>query len=90
MITQSRCERTTASRSGRPRLLLQAVAALALVAALPTSAAAQVARLPIFDAHVHFSHDAVEVLPVPEAIALLRKSGVRGALESGIRASPGP
>lgn len=39
-------------------------------------------ELPIFDAHVHFSHDAVEVLPVPEALALLRNSGVRGALVS--------
>jgi hypothetical protein len=31
---------------------------------------------------VHFSHDAVDVLPVQEAVALLRKSGVRGALVS--------
>jgi hypothetical protein len=46
------------------------------------SATAYAADLPIFDAHVHFSHDAVDVLPVPEAVALLRKSGVRGALVS--------
>lgn len=46
------------------------------------SAAAHAADLPIFDAHVHFSHDAVDVLPVQEAVALLRKSGVRGALVS--------
>ena len=63
MITHSRCERTTASRSGRPRLLLQAMATLALVAALPTPAMAQVAPLPIFDAHIHYSHDAWDNLP---------------------------
>jgi hypothetical protein len=46
------------------------------------SAAVHSADLPIFDGHVHFSHDAVDVLPVQEAVALLRKSGVRGALVS--------
>jgi hypothetical protein len=40
------------------------------------------ADLPIFDAHVHYSHDAWESLPAKEAIALLRKAGVRRALVS--------
>jgi hypothetical protein len=56
--------------------------AVAMAAVLAGVASVRAADLPIFDAHVHFSHDAVEVLPVPEAIALLRKSGVRGALVS--------
>jgi hypothetical protein len=82
MITNSRCERTTASRSGRPRLLLQAMATLALVAALPTPAMAQVAPLPIFDAHVHYSHDAWDNLPPQAAIAILREAGLRRAVVS--------
>ena len=38
--------------------------------------------LPIFDAHLHYSHDAWESVPVAEVIALLRKAGVRRALVS--------
>ena len=40
------------------------------------------ADLPIFDAHIHYSHDAWEVLPPKDAIALLRKAGVKRALVS--------
>jgi len=65
----------------RLSVVLRLAAATAVVLTL-SAAPARAADLPIFDAHVHFSHDAVEVLPVPEAIALLRKSGVRGALVS--------
>jgi hypothetical protein len=43
---------------------------------------ARAADLPIFDAHVHYSHDAWENLPPPMAIDLLRKAGVRRALVS--------
>jgi hypothetical protein len=82
MITNSHCERTTASRSGRPRLLLQAVATLALVAALPPPAMAQTAPLPIFDAHIHYSHDAWDNLPPQAAIAILREAGLRRAVVS--------
>ncbi|MSQ69826.1 MAG: amidohydrolase [Betaproteobacteria bacterium] len=38
--------------------------------------------MPIFDAHLHYSHDAWERVPPKEAIALLRKAGVRRALVS--------
>ncbi len=51
-----------------------------LLAALPVLAQAQ--ALPIFDAHVHYSHDAWESVPPADAIAILRKSGVRRALVS--------
>jgi hypothetical protein len=45
-------------------------------------AGASAAELPIFDAHVHYSHDAWEVVPPRDAIAILRKAGVRRALVS--------
>ncbi len=53
-------------------------ALLALI--LPQVSAA--AELPIFDAHVHYSHDAWDNLPPKDAIAILRKSGVKRALVS--------
>lgn len=43
---------------------------------------AAAADLPIFDAHLHYSHDAWEVVPPRDAIALLRKAGLRRALVS--------
>ncbi len=39
-------------------------------------------ELPIFDAHVHYSHDAWQGLPPQAALALLRKAGVKRALVS--------
>ena len=48
------------------------------LAALSVSAA----ELPIFDAHVHYSHDAVELTPPKQAAAILRKAGVKSALVS--------
>jgi hypothetical protein len=52
----------------------------ALFAACTLTATAQ--SLPIFDAHLHYSHDAWEVVPVPDVIAILRKAGVKRALVS--------
>ena len=46
------------------------------------SLAGSAAELPIFDAHIHYSHDTREALPEKEAIAILRKAGVRRALVS--------
>ena len=40
------------------------------------------AELPIFDAHIHYSHDAWDNLPPPDAIAILRKAGLVRALIS--------
>jgi len=51
-----------------------------LLVAAPLAAAA--AELPIFDAHMHYSHDAWDVLPPKEVIAILKKAGVRRALVS--------
>ena len=47
---------------------------------LSTPAIAQ--ELPIFDAHMHYSHDAWDVVPVQDVLAILRKAGVRRALIS--------
>jgi hypothetical protein len=57
-----------------------AVLLLALSPVLAVKAAA--AELPIFDAHVHYSHDAWANLPPADAIAILRKAGLRRALVS--------
>ncbi|MEW6248317.1 MAG: amidohydrolase family protein [Nitrospirota bacterium] len=42
----------------------------------------QAAELPLFDAHIHYNHDAWEVISPSEAIARLRKAGVLRALVS--------
>jgi predicted TIM-barrel fold metal-dependent hydrolase len=52
----------------------------ALALALPLCAAAQ--PLPIFDAHLHYSHDAWETVPVAQAIDIMRKAGLKRALIS--------
>src|SRR3954466_2303992 len=38
--------------------------------------------MPIFDAHLHYSHDAWELVPVPQAIEIMRKAGLKRALIS--------
>lgn len=55
-----------------------------LAAALAGAAGARAADapLPIFDSHLHYSHDAWERLPPKEAIAILRKAGLKGAMVS--------
>ena len=54
----------------------------AVAASLVVAGAAVAADLPIFDAHLHYSHDAWESVPPKAAIALLRKAGLRRALVS--------
>ncbi len=55
-----------------------AFAAALAFASVPLAAA----ELPIFDAHVHYSHDAWDNLPPKEAVALLRRAGLKRALVS--------
>jgi hypothetical protein len=57
-----------------------AILAATIFAGAPAGALA--ADLPLFDAHIHYSHDAVEVVPPPEAIKILRDAGIRRALLS--------
>jgi hypothetical protein len=43
---------------------------------------AATADMPLFDAHIHYSHDAWELVPPKQAVAILRQAGLRGALVS--------
>jgi hypothetical protein len=52
---------------------------LFLLLGVPAVAGAQ---LPIVDAHIHYSHDAWDVVPPREAAAILRKAGIKRALVS--------
>lgn len=43
---------------------------------------AQAQELPIFDAHIHYSHDAVQFVPPARVAKILREAGVKKALVS--------
>jgi hypothetical protein len=58
------------------------VKSLALVLLLGVPGVAAASELPIFDAHVHYSHDAWSVVPPKDAVAILKKAGVKRALVS--------
>ena len=49
---------------------------------LSLAAASAAAELPIFDAHLHYSHDAWDSLPPERAIELLKTAGVKRGLVS--------
>ena len=69
-----------ASPLSRRRWML-GTAAAGLMAAGPLRAA-DAAPMPIFDAHLHYSHDAWKQLPPKDAIAILRKAGLKRAMVS--------
>ncbi len=54
---------------------------VAVIVALPIASAAE-PKMPIFDAHIHYSHDAWESTPPKAAIAILRKAGLKRAMIS--------
>jgi hypothetical protein len=58
------------------------IKALTLALMLGAPLLAEAAELPIFDAHVHYSHDAWGVVPPKDAVAILRKAGLKRALVS--------
>jgi len=60
--------------------MLKSVLLVVVVLGAPGLAIA--AEPPIFDAHIHYSHDAVSVVPPKEAVAILRKAGLKRALVS--------
>ena len=66
------------------RPLLAALALAAAGALLPSAraVASSGAALPVFDAHIHYSHDAWDLVPTAEVIALMREAGLRRALVS--------
>jgi hypothetical protein len=53
-----------------------------LFAFLLLGASSSIHAQPIFDAHLHYSHDAWELVPVPQAIEIMRKAGLKRALIS--------
>lgn len=53
-----------------------------IILSLTFALAARAAELPIFDAHIHYSHDAWETVPPAQAIEILRKAGIKRALVS--------
>lgn len=59
----------------------QALVALAAVGIVPPLRGAE-APLPIFDAHLHYSHDAWDRLPPKAAVAILRQAGLKRAMVS--------
>ena len=73
----------TAEAARQPMAALLAVlAALSGALLMLPAASAAEPRLPIFDAHVHYSHDAWDRTPPKEAIAILRKAGLKRAMVS--------
>jgi hypothetical protein len=64
---------------------LQCLVATMLVA-LGLARAQAASELPIFDAHIHYAHDAFESVPAAQLIALMRKAGLKRALVSGAMA----
>lgn len=62
---------------------LPAVVALCILGPVLTAAnGARANELPLIDAHVHYSHDAWDMLPPKEAIAVLRRAGLKKVLVS--------
>ena len=49
---------------------------------LATALTARATDFPIFDAHIHYSHDAWATVPPAQAIEILRKTGIKRALVS--------
>lgn len=53
-----------------------------LITASLTSLWLGAAELPVIDAHIHYSHDAWEVVPPDKAVAILREAGLKKAFVS--------
>lgn len=64
------------------RRLLGTLVAAPWLAAAGHPVRASTARLPIFDAHLHYSHDAWERVPPAQALALMREAGLARAMVS--------
>jgi len=61
---------------------MRALALLAFLAIASGISSARADDLPIFDAHMHYSHDAWTVVPPREVVEILKKAGVKRALVS--------
>ena len=59
---------------------LLALVLLLFSAGLPSARATD--ELPIFDAHMHYSHDAWSVVPPQDVVQILKKAGIKRAMVS--------
>ena len=67
---------TRPSNRRRRRILMGLPGLLAAVRLSSAAAQPADAPMPLFDAHLHYSHDAWERLPPKDAVALLRQAGL--------------
>ncbi len=58
------------------------LSAAAVIVGLSLSTSGVQAQSPLVDAHIHYSHDAWDMLPPAEAIKILRKAGLKKAFVS--------
>ena len=67
-----------------PRAFAHTAVSVALLVSAATLTATTSAQTPlaIFDAHIHYSHDAWDQVPTKDVIALMRKGGLKSALVS--------
>jgi hypothetical protein len=70
------------ARHGREMMTMRDMRLPLLLGGALLAGAVGAQELPIFDAHLHYSHDAWERLPPKEAIALMRQAGLKQAMVS--------
>ncbi len=58
------------------------LSAVAVIVGLSLATPGAQAQTPLADAHIHYSHDAWDMLPPAEAIKILRKAGLKKAFVS--------
>jgi predicted TIM-barrel fold metal-dependent hydrolase len=66
----------------KPKQLMSSLAIICTTAYCLSGGIASAEGRPIVDAHIHYSHDAWEMLPPPKAVAILRKAGLKRAFVS--------
>jgi hypothetical protein len=64
------------------RQFLQQAGAFTVAGLAGSAVQAATPSMPLFDTHLHYSHDAWERLPPPEAVAVMRAAGLRRAMVS--------
>ncbi len=69
-------------RGGSSAIVAAAVVWVGVACTAASGTVIAAGPLPIFDAHIHYSHDAWESVPPSEAIGILRKAGVKRAMVS--------
>ncbi len=60
------------------------LSAAAVIVGLSLATPGAQAQIPLVDSHIHYSHDAWDILPPAEAIKILRKAGLKKAFVSAL------